>query len=939
MSKKLFLIFLSSFIPAIIIAPSGSRALAEDELKPIAHEEPTLGRPVEFELDVRPILEANCIACHNVTTSEGELILENIESILKGGSSGPAVVPEKPDESLIFKLARRGEEPVMPPSPNDRQAKELTPQQLGILRQWIIEGAKAGSVAASKTMNWQPINPKLQGVYSLDIDSAGRFIAAGRGSHVSIYDMTRRDVAGSLIDPQIKLPGSESPSGAAHLDFVHAIAFHPTETMIATSGYRNVKLWRRDPDSVGVTIPIATDTPAWAANTDGSELCLAVASRGLVVVNGQSGAERGVVALDGLAVSALSMFLSEPKWILAATSDARIAVIRGADLQIAHKSEPLPAIVTALSDELTGGKVAALLADGSVRLLTVAADSGVVSIAAEVKSDAGPIQKLAGHGLTLLTVAGDRTVQNWKVDDATQAGRFDLPVAVAGLDADSVTDRAIFVLTDGQALLWSPKESKQIAALTADQTSLRRLKQAEQMKAVFDARVAVLKTQIDEADKEVVAQKEAETKAKAEVDKQVPLQADAKTKFDAAVAATAAAKTALEGKTDDEALKKAATDAEQAEVQAKEVLQKADSELSIAHKSVDFATQSIARAEQRVAERKLQHEEATVEATASNAVAEERKPAAAQPVTATFAAFSGDGRYVFTSDPTGTVRVWNSTDGAGIDVLPGTKVGAAVSLLKAAGAGVVLQTADGRLVTRSAFPDWQLVGFLGGSEIGGDSVFVDRVLSLAFSPDGTLLAAGGGEASRSGQLTFWNVADGALIRRLDDAHSDTIYGLEFSADGKLLASAAADKFVKVFDVVSGQFVRSFEGHTHHVMDVSWKADRTSLASAGADNTIKIWNAETGEQSRTISNYTRQVTSVQFVGLQDTIVSSSGDKRVFFHTPSNGSAAREFGGNGDYVYRATASLDGSLVVSGGEDGTVRVWNGADAAQIITFAPLP
>ena len=361
--------------------------------------------------------------------------------------------------------------------------------------------------------------------------------------------------------------------------------------------------------------------------------------------------------------------------------------------------------------------------------------------------------------------------------------------------------------------------------------------------------------------------------------------------------------------------------------------------MSIAQKSVDFATQSIVRAEQRVAERKLQHEAATVEATASNAVAEERKPAAAQPVTATFAVLSGDGRYVFTSDPTGTVRVWNAVDGAAIDVLPGTKVGATISQIKAAGAGVAQQTVDGRLVIRSAFPEWQLAGSLGGAETGGDSVFVDRVLSLAFSQDGTLLAAGGGEASRSGQLTIWNVADGALIRRFDDAHSDTIYGLEFSADGKLLATAAADKFVKVFDVVSGQFVRSFEGHTHHVMDVSWKADRTSLASAGADNTIKIWNAETGEQSRTISTYTRQVTSLQFVGLQDMIVSSSGDKRVFFHTPSNGNPAREFGGNGDYVFCATATNDGALVISGGEDGTVRVWNGADAAQIITFSPMP
>ncbi len=53
-------------------------------------------------------------------------------------------------------------------------------------------------------------------------------------------------------------------------------------------------------------------------------------------------------------------------------------------------------------------------------------------------------------------------------------------------------------------------------------------------------------------------------------------------------------------------------------------------------------------------------------------------------------------------------------------------------------------------------------------------------------------------------------------------------------------------FVKVFDLSTGQHVRSYEGHTHHVMDVSWKGDGTALVSAGADNAIKVWNAETGE---------------------------------------------------------------------------------------------
>ena len=915
-----------------------STAIA-DELKPITAEAIALGRPVEFERDVYPILEANCIACHNVTVSEGDLILENIAAILKGGGTGPAVVPEKPDESLLLKLASRGEEPVMPPMPNDRQAKELSPNQLGILRQWIIEGARAGAVTSAKAMNWQPINPRLHGVYSLDIDNAGRFVAAGRGNHVTIYDMSRRDVFGSLVDPAIISSGSAGPAGIAHRDYVHAIAFHPTEPMIATSGYRNVKLWRRNVNHLAGSWPIPADVQTWTATGDGLEIAMAVASKGLVVANSLTGAERGTVPLDGQAVSALSLFQAEPKWIVAATADAKIVVVRNADLQIAHRSEPLPAAVTALSGELTGGRIAALLADGSVRLLSIAADTGIVAIAAEIKSDAGAIQKISGHGSVLLTVAGTRTVQNWKVEDATQVNRFDLPADITALELNSATDRAVFVLADSTASLWSPKDAKQIAVLTADLNAQRHLKQAEQRKAILDARVNVLKGQIDENDKEVVAQKEAETKAKAEVEKFTPPQAEAKTKFDAAVAATAAAKTALAAAPEDAALKTAVTEAEKAEAAAKDVLAKSDSDLNIAKKSVDFATQAIARAEQRGVERRQQHEAATAEATAANAVVEERKAPAAAAVMSVFAGMVGDGRYAVTADASGTLRVWNAVDGAAIDVLPGTQPGLTAASMKTAATTVLMATADNRIVARSAFPEWQMTAALGGSEDGGESVFVDRVVSLAFSPDGSMLAAGGGEASRSGQLTIWNVADATLVREFPDAHSDTVYGLEFSADGKFLASAAADKFVKVFNVASGEFVRAFEGHTHHVMDVSWKGDGTALASAGADNAIKVWNVETGEQSRTIATYTRQVTSLQFVGLQDLFVSSSGDKRVFFHTASNGQPAREFKGNTDYVYRAATTPDGKLVVSGGEDGSVRVWNAADAAEIITFAPQP
>ncbi|MCA9051609.1 MAG: hypothetical protein KDA89_22880, partial [Planctomycetaceae bacterium] len=101
--------------------------------------------------------------------------------------------------------------------------------------------------------------------------------------------------------------------------------------------------------------------------------------------------------------------------------------------------------------------------------------------------------------------------------------------------------------------------------------------------------------------------------------------------------------------------------------------------------------------------------------------------------------------------------------------------------------------------------------------------------------------------------------------------------------------------------------------------------------------IKVWNAETGEQARTISTYTKQVTSLSFIGLTDEFVSCSGDKRVFRHKAANGGTVREFKGCPDYVYSSATTLDGSIVAAGGEDGVLRIWNGADAKEIVTFPP--
>ena len=506
---------------------------------------------------------------------------------------------------------------------------------------------------------------------------------------------------------------------------------------------------------------------------------------------------------------------------------------------------------------------------------------------------------------------------------------------MAVLSADA--QRVITVTLDGKPELWNAADGKLLATLNTDLVATRVLQQRTTDKSIREARVNVVKGQITEDEKRVTEHKESLKKGEEELTKATTAQQEAQKKQDEAVAAADVARKASEENPDDADLKKKLEEADKAAQAAKDAFVTADNALKSAVKGKQLSEQAIQRAEATVAERKQLLAAAEEEAKQAAEIHAAADAAAKMTVNSTLAAFVNSS-HVATTDASGIVRLWNAVDGKSLDVMSMGGTGSmATSQLLNAGGSLLVAISDGSLVRWSAFPGWKLSRTLGPQGDGKPSVFVDRVLSLAFSPDGTLLAAGGGEASRSGELTLWNVADGKLLRTFTDAHSDTVYGLDFSADGRLLASAAADKFVKVFDVATGSHVRSYEGHTHHVMDVSWQADRTTLASAGADNAIKVWNAETGEQSRTITTYTKQVTSLSFIGLKDEFVSCSGDKRVFVHKASNGGTVREFKGCPDYVYCSATTADGSIIAAGCEDGIVRIWNGADAKEIAAFAP--
>jgi WD40 repeat protein len=215
--------------------------------------------------------------------------------------------------------------------------------------------------------------------------------------------------------------------------------------------------------------------------------------------------------------------------------------------------------------------------------------------------------------------------------------------------------------------------------------------------------------------------------------------------------------------------------------------------------------------------------------------------------------------------------------------------------------------------------------------------FADRVVALSFSKDSKLLATSGGVPTEDGEIKVFDVASAKLVVEIKNGHSDQVFGVCFNPDGSKLATCSADKFVKVFEIPSGKFLKQFEGHTHHVMDVGWKSDGKLLASASADNSVKIWDYEKGEQVRTIPAHGKQVTRLVFIGQKPEFATCSGDQTVRFWNVDSGGNARNFGGNTDYLYAVGVSSDGSIVAAGGEEGIVRLYNGNNGQLIKALSP--
>src|SRR5262249_50676200 len=128
MKYRLFSIAILALLPAV-----GSAA------------DPKKAPKVTYDEHVLPILRDKCVGCHNQDKKRGGLILSNYTAAMQGGSSGVAIKPGDPYNSLLFKAVSHKPEPFMPPN-----SPRIPDDKLAVIEKWIAGGALENS--GSKTI-------------------------------------------------------------------------------------------------------------------------------------------------------------------------------------------------------------------------------------------------------------------------------------------------------------------------------------------------------------------------------------------------------------------------------------------------------------------------------------------------------------------------------------------------------------------------------------------------------------------------------------------------------------------------------------------------------------------------------------------------------------------------------------------------------------------
>jgi len=298
-------------------------------------------------------------------------------------------------------------------------------------------------------------------------------------------------------------------------------------------------------------------------------------------------------------------------------------------------------------------------------------------------------------------------------------------------------------------------------------------------------------------------------------------------------------------------------------------------------------------------------------------------------------AFFPDGRTLATASDDKTVKVW---DVPSRQLRAEIKHSDAVRALAVSGANNLLASADelgtvklSNLSTNAEVATWSRPPARSKDQSAA-------IFSLSFSPDGKMLAAG----CDDGLILVWEVSTGSLVKTLPDHQGEPqqnptdnkqpVNSVAFSPDGNLLASGSDDSTIRVWNRTT--WVSHNLKEQRYVRFVTFSPDSKTLASGGSDRSISLWDPSADKPSYRLQGHAGEIYSIAFSPKGNSLTSASSDGMIKIWDLTTHKEVGTLSGHTGFVRSVAFSPDGATLASGSDDGTAKLWTAQPPERVFT-----
>jgi WD40 repeat protein len=275
--------------------------------------------------------------------------------------------------------------------------------------------------------------------------------------------------------------------------------------------------------------------------------------------------------------------------------------------------------------------------------------------------------------------------------------------------------------------------------------------------------------------------------------------------------------------------------------------------------------------------------------------------------------FSPDGKYLLSGSQDNSIKVWNTSKNFTLEKTMSVS-SASITCISFNKTGTEYAFSSLKNFVIVKYPDFKKAG----EQKKAHTTFVK---AINFSKDGTKLVS---TSWRDNSLVIWN-RDGLKKNKILVETEWTDQAIFINNDTQI-ASANHSNTVKIWDVESGNLVRTLAGHRDWVYGVFETIDGNYIVTASLDNSIKVWDKKSGKLFKTIDGAHSQGLTAMVLSNDGQFFATTGmDGLVKLWNAKTFEGIAEFKGHTAQTLSVAFSIDNHYLASGSSDKTIKIWD--------------